>query len=117
VVTPESVAIAMVATLTPLVPIPVTSIPVAVPILTAISVTKAQADSTFAHADANLCGRWQSHRQHCGSYHAECEFIHSESPLSVSGRKTFENANGSSTTSANEAPPQTDEVYQLARVV
>jgi hypothetical protein len=87
VVTPESVAIAMMATLTPLVPIPVTSIPVAVAILSAIAVTQAQADSTFAHADANLCGRWQSYRQHCGSYHAEYDFIHSESPLSAKGKR------------------------------
>jgi hypothetical protein len=67
-VTPESVAITMVTTLTPLIPISVTdTVPIAVTVLSAIAVPEAQADSPFAHADANLCGRWQSHRQHCGS--------------------------------------------------
>ena len=70
-VTPESVAITLMATLASLIPISVTNtVPIAVTILRAIAVPKAQADSTFTHTDANLCDRWQSHRQHCGSYHA-----------------------------------------------
>jgi hypothetical protein len=70
-VTPGRVAIAMMATLTPLIPISVTNtVPIAVTILSAIAAPELHADSTFAHADADLRGRRQSHRQHCGSYHA-----------------------------------------------
>jgi hypothetical protein len=70
-VTPGRVAITMMATLTPLIPISVTNtVPIAVTILGVIALPKAHANSAFAHADADLCGRRQSHRQHCGSYHA-----------------------------------------------
>jgi hypothetical protein len=71
IVTPGRVAITMMATLTPLIPISVTNtVPIAVTILSVIAVPEVYANSAFAHADADLCGRWQSHRKHCGSYHA-----------------------------------------------
>jgi predicted anti-sigma-YlaC factor YlaD len=76
-ITPESVAITMMATLAPLIPIAVADmVPVVVTILAAVAVTYAHADTIFTHADANLRGRRQSHRQHCGTYQSESKLFH-----------------------------------------
>jgi hypothetical protein len=75
-VTPESVAITMMATLAPLIPIPVTDmVPVAIAILGAVA-ADAHANTIFAYADANLRGRRQRHGQHCGTYQAKSELSH-----------------------------------------
>ena len=76
-VTPESIAIAMMATLAPLIPIPVTNmVPVAVAIPGAITVPDAHADTISTHPDANLRGRWQRHGQHCSAYQTKSELFH-----------------------------------------
>ena len=75
-VTPESVAITMMATLAPLIPIPVTDmVPVAITILAAVA-TDANANTIFAHADANLRGRRQRHGQHRGTYQPKGKLFH-----------------------------------------
>jgi hypothetical protein len=78
-ITPERVAITIMATLAPLIPIAVTDtvpVPVPVPILGAVMATEAQADTVFTHANANLSGRWQSHRQDRGAHQTVNEFVH-----------------------------------------
>jgi hypothetical protein len=66
-ITPERVAITIMATLAPLIPIAVTDtvpVPVPIAILRAVMATEAQADTVFAHANANLSGRHSSNLIH-----------------------------------------------------
>jgi hypothetical protein len=79
-VTPDSVAIPAMMALARFVAIPVTGmipVAVAVTIFAAVAIADPHANTIFADADANLCGRRQSHRQDCGAYQTENEFFHS----------------------------------------
>jgi sulfur carrier protein ThiS len=76
-ITPESIAIAMTATLAPLIPILVTNmVPVAVAIPGAITIPDAHADTIFTDADANLRCRRQRQGQNCGTYQTKSELLH-----------------------------------------